>query len=106
MRPVPATAVAFLCSETNATQVAVHRRHTQLFWDPSSFSSEKKCDFDQQDDHHDHFEEESAAPVEPVDHELIELACGLQFVIDQSAVIGYTDARRRQAVHAGIEHVT
>src|SRR5580698_7336708 len=71
----------------------------------SRLSAEKERNFDQQNNHHDHLKEKSPAAIESVDHELIEFARGLQLLIHQTAVIGHTDPRRREMVHAGIEYI-
>src|ERR1700758_760020 len=63
-------------------------------------AAEEPDQFDNQNDHHHEFEHEGAALVELVNHEMIELLGGLQFLLHQILVVGHADLRCGQLVQA------
>src|SRR5271170_2205195 len=71
----------------------------------NGFAAEEVDEFDDQNDDYHQFEDESAALVEFVDHEAVELFGGLQLLLDQVFVVGDADFQRRELVEAGGEHV-
>src|ERR1700758_1458331 len=79
-----------------------NRARRRLEW----LSPKEEDQLNDEDDDDGEFEEEGAALVELIDHELVEIFRGVNFLLDEILVIGDADFGGRKLVEARCEHVT